>query len=599
MFLAATAAATGGAAIAAYVDAKLNITKDLQSILIQKTVERKWKRAVTKKKKSLWYLFEFEARLHPVKECIWSEAGSYTWAEVHQQSCRYANWFLSQGIASGQLVALYLQNCPEFIFAWLGLWAIGCAPAMINYNLSGDALLHCLRLAEAPLILVDSEFPKRVLEHREILECELGSKIVTLDQEVKDEISREVTDRPGDKYRDNVNGTDANSLIFTSGTTGRPKACPHPVLKGFVSGSVAGRNIGLTTDTRLYNCMPLYHATGGQISMMCMMGGLSLCLGKKFSASGFWNDVRKSQATCITYVGETARYLLAMPPSPLDKQHRVQCMIGNGLRPDVWVKFRERFGVQDVAEFFSSSEGVFGLLNHCKGIDPRTKSSRSCNPRTNSFSNTGDYLLGAVGHHGALLRFMFRNVYVPVEINPASNELLRDPRTGFAKRRSYDEGGEIIVAVSSVAAFAGYYKNPEATAKKFERDVFRTGDLWYRTGDALRRTTDGRWYFLDRLGDTFRWKSENVSTAEVAGVLEKFPGIAEACVYGVEVPGHEGRAGCAALLIDHTGQASFDFEAWLFELNTTLRFFFVLRALKPSSPRGHFSASNFYCRIRR
>ena len=150
---------------------------------------------------------------------------------------------------------------------------------------------------------------------------------------------------------------------------------------------------------------------------------------------------------------------------------------------------------------------------------------------------TGPYFANAVGHHGAILRHKFRNIYVPVEIDTDTNEILRDPKTGFAKRKSYEEGGEMLVNIPSESAFAGYWRNPEATEKKFERNVFKKGDLFYRTGDALRRTPDGRWFFLDRLGDTFRWKSENVSTAEVAECLGNFPGVVEANVYGVEVPG--------------------------------------------------------------
>lgn len=150
---------------------------------------------------------------------------------------------------------------------------------------------------------------------------------------------------------------------------------------------------------------------------------------------------------------------------------------------------------------------------------------------------TGPYSANAVGHHGAILRHRFRDIYVPVEVDIDTNEILRDPKTGFAKRKSYEEGGEILVNIPNESAFVGYWRNPEATEKKFERNVFKKGDLFYRTGDALRRTPDGRWFFLDRLGDTFRWKSENVSTAEVAEYLGNFPGVIEASVYGVEVPG--------------------------------------------------------------
>jgi acyl-CoA synthetase (AMP-forming)/AMP-acid ligase II len=287
--------------------------------------------------------------------------------------------------------------------------------------------------------------------------------------------------------------------------------------------------------------MPMYHGTGGVMAVTVMMLGVTLCIGKRFSTSKFWSEVHDSRATWITYVGETARYLLAAPLSPLDRDHQVRCMYGNGLRPDVWLKFRERFGVPEVLEFFNSSEGVFGLSIYAKG----------------------DYFAACVGHHGAILRYLYRNTFVPVLIDQASGAIARDPKTGFAYRQPYEKGGEIIVQVQDVKSFAGYYNNPEATMKKFERDVFKKGDLWYRTGDALRRTPDGRWFFLDRLGDTFRWKGENVSTAEVAEVLGKYPGVVEANVYGVALPSHDGRAGCAAVYLDPEVKKHFNFADFL------------------------------------
>ncbi|KAK3063513.1 hypothetical protein LTS18_014921, partial [Coniosporium uncinatum] len=190
--------------------------------------------------------------------------------------------------------------------------------------------------------------------------------------------------------------------------------------------------------------------------------------------------------------------------------------------------FQQRFGIESVAEFFNSTEGVFALLNVSKG----------------------DFLTNAVGHHGALIRSRTHNLYVPVSIDHDTGAILRDPKTGFATRSPYATGGEILVRVQEGGpSFAGYWNNDAATSSKFERDVFVKGDLYYRTGDALRRDADGRWYFLDRLGDTYRWKSENVATAEVAEAMGSFPGVTEAIVYGVLVPGHDGRAGMATLIL--------------------------------------------------
>jgi acyl-CoA synthetase (AMP-forming)/AMP-acid ligase II len=287
--------------------------------------------------------------------------------------------------------------------------------------------------------------------------------------------------------------------------------------------------------------MPMYHGTGGVTAITMMMHGTTLCIGKKFSTSRFWGEVHDSKATWITYVGETARYLLAAPPSPLDKDHCVRAMYGNGLRPDVWIRFRERFNVPEVVEFFNSTEGIFSLSVHARG----------------------DYLATAVGHHGWINRKLMKGTYVPVLVDQATGEIARDPKTGFAIRQPYETGGEMIVSVPNEQAFSGYFKNAEATAKKFQRNVFKNGDLWYRTGDALRRTNDGHWYFMDRLGDTFRWKGENVSTAEVSEVLGKFPGVVEANVYGVALPNHDGRAGCAAIFIDPKEAKNFDYAGLL------------------------------------
>ena len=288
--------------------------------------------------------------------------------------------------------------------------------------------------------------------------------------------------------------------------------------------------------------MPLYHGTGAISSMGAIMAGLSLALAKRFSVSNFWKDIHDSEATFFIYVGETARYLLNAPPSPYERDHKVRCAYGNGLRPDIWKKFQVRFNIPEVAEFFNSTEGLFALLNYDKG----------------------EYLSACVGHHGLIFRTLLHNVYIPVKNDHETGDIWRNPKTGFAQRMPYDEGGEMLVAVPSENAFQGYWRAEEATKKKFVKNVFRKGDLFYRSGDALRRDPDGRWHFLDRLGDTFRWKSENVSTAEVAIVLGQYPGVAEANVYGVLVPNHEGRAGCAALHLDPIQEGQpFDYNALL------------------------------------
>jgi acyl-CoA synthetase (AMP-forming)/AMP-acid ligase II len=240
----------------------------------------------------------------------------------------------------------------------------------------------------------------------------------------------------------------------------------------------------------------------------------------------------------FVYVGEVCRYLLAAPPSPLDKEHNIRLIYGNGLRPDVWPRFRDRFGIPVIAELFGSTESMVTFVNPARG----------------------DFLAGSIGHHGAIQRWQQRNAYTTVAIDYETGEIRRDPNTKLAICTPLEEGGEMLVAIASTAAFAGYIDNAKATASKFVRNVRKPGDLYYRTGDALRRDREGRWFFVDRLGDTFRWRSENVSTAEVSVVLGRYPGIVDANVVGVTVPGHEGRAGCAALLLE---QPNIDLDGFL------------------------------------
>ena len=447
----------------------------------------------------------------------------------------------------GELMATYLVNSPEVIFSMVGSWSIGSAPALINYNLAGDGLIHCLKVAQSKVLLVDEDAAcqQRIEAERSRIENELGMRIVVLDAATKKAISAIPPTRPGDEYRKGVTGEFPIFIFYTSGTTGFPKACAFQTQRSYGLGFGRKRTTGLkggpNADT-WYDCMPLYHGTGCTVAIGCMVGGIRLAIGRKFSVRNFWHDIHDSNANCFVYVGETARYLLAAPPSPLDKDHKLKSMYGNGMRPDVWLKFRERFNIPNVNEFFNSTEGMLSLLNVC----------------------TGPFHDAHVGHHGGLQRYMLRNSIVPVEVNQENpDKLWRDPKTGFARRKSYEEGGEIIIQCQVPEEFVGYWNNPEATNKRFERDVFRKGDLWYKTGDALRRDADGRWFFLDRLGDTFRWKSENVSTAQVAEVLGRFPKVVESNVYGVEVPNHDGRAGCAALFIPHEERKSFDWQGLL------------------------------------
>ncbi|KAK4231664.1 Isopenicillin N epimerase component 1 [Podospora fimiseda] len=541
-----------------YLDARLNIHQDLRWILGRRKIRAAYAQAAKTNSVSPYNFILANTASTPTDEAIWARSPSpgvlphesYTWIQLLERSNHWAHYFLSQGVKPKDLVAFFMLNSADFVFAWIGLWAIGAAPAMINYHLSGDALIHCLKISGATLVLMDGD-EKALGRMEEVKQRFLdeGVSFVRLG-EVLNDVRGLSTENPPEQLRKGVTAIDPMALFYTSGTTGMPKGCALPMIAAFAHGygTKAETNPVEGKGQRYYVCMPYYHGTGGINALAQLLCGNTLCIAPRFSVSNFWPDIVASRATWFVYVGETLRYLLAAPPSPLDRQHNVRSIYGNGLRPDVWDRFKERFGIIQIFEFFNSSEGMLSLDN----------------PSKNSFT------AHAVGHHGFLQRWKYHDYYVPVAVDTETGEIARDPKTGWAYRMPYDVGGEILVRVPFERTFPGYWKDPEASEKKFVRDVFEKGDCFYRTGDALRRDSEGRWFFLDRLGDTFRWKGENVSTAEVSEVLGRYPGVLDANVYGIQLPGHDGKAGAAAIYIDPALKEAFDHQDLLRHARTHL-----------------------------
>lgn len=285
----------------------------------------------------MWYAFEEQAKLHEGKQCLWYRAkptdipSTYTYRETLAISNQYARFLLNSGVRPGELVGTCLLNSPDFMFNLIGSWSIGCAPALINTNLAGAALVHCLKVAKCKLFIVDedSDCQRRVEEVRSQIE-ELGMRIVILDAETKATISGLEASRLENSYRKDVAAGSPLFLIYTSGTTGMPKACAFPTAAGYTLGTSRQRTTGLRPGDVWYDPMPLYHATGCVIAVACITSGLQVAIGRKFSVSNFWKDVHDSNANAFVYVGETARYLLAAPPSALDKNHKLKAMYGNG-----------------------------------------------------------------------------------------------------------------------------------------------------------------------------------------------------------------------------------------------------------------------------
>ena len=286
--------------------------------------------------------------------------------------------------------------------------------------------------------------------------------------------------------------------------------------------------------------MPLYHSSAALLGFCtCLIGGSTFVLGHKFSTKLFWPDVRASKATVIQYVGETCRYLLAAPPQidpatgeNLDRKHNVRIAFGNGLRPDVWNRFKDRFGIGTIAEFYAATESPSGCWN----------------------LSSNDFSAGAIGRNGLLSKLFLSPEIAIVELDWETETPRRFPQTqNFCRRVPRGEPGELLYLLDAKHVekkFQGYFQNSQASADKILRDVLVKGDAWFRTGDIVRWDAEGRWYFCDRIGDTMRWKSENISTNEVSEALGSHPAVHEANVYGVALPNHDGRAGCAAVVLD-------------------------------------------------
>ncbi|KAI1800317.1 acetyl-CoA synthetase-like protein [Daldinia bambusicola] len=464
---------------------------------------------------------------------------SWTYAEVYEMALKYGNWFKTKfGVKPKDIVAVDLQNSDHFIFISFGLWSIGAKPAYINYNLTDQPLIHCVKTANSVLMLVDPELAANINDN---VRENLGDlRIEFLTEEVKAEVLATEPVRPPDSLRSGEEAKDIAILIYTSGTTGLPKAAIVSWKKMILAGSFVGGYLGTKQSDVFYTCMPLYHGSATIMGMShCLESRCAFAVGKKFSTKTFWKEARQHKATMIQYVGETCRYLLAARPQidpatgeNLDKKHNIRVAFGNGLRPDIWERFRERFNIESIAEFYAATEGNLATWNLSRN----------------------DFASGAIGRFGILYRQIAKLTSAIVRQDLDTDSPWRDPKTGLCRHVDHGEVGELLMALPADTErdFQGYYNNHEATEKKILRDVFKKGDGYFRTGDLVSLDSEGRMFFHDRIGDTFRWKSENVATTEVSEALGTHPAVQEANVYGVQLPNHDGRAGCAAIMLTET-----------------------------------------------
>ena len=460
----------------------------------------------------------------------------FSYREVDERANQYANTFLARGIQPGDVCAMALENRPDFFFCWFGLTKIGAVTAFINYHLKGRALLHALQATSAKAVVIGEECLEGFLETEQTADyprwlvadsenpIDHSSLPGSLDQGFQEQVLAAPRGRPDAALRAGIKAEDDMLYIFTSGTTGLPKAAKYSHMRWMTSGDVMEVTLEVTPEDVFYCCLPLYHgAAATSVTSTALAAGAAIVFRRKFSASQFWADIRGNQVTIFQYIGEICRYLLNKPAQPDDRNHHLRCMLGAGLSRDVWSRWVERFGELDIFEGWGATEANAATLN----VDNRVG---SCG-RVPFWDKT----------NLRLLRFDIE-----------SQTHVRDAAGGYVHCQPGEVGEAVGFIVDHPDIGAGRfegYTSPEATEKKILRNVFAEGDAWWASGDLLRYDEDGYCYFVDRIGDTFRWKSENVSTLEVADALGDFPGLELVNIYGVLVPGHEGRAGMAAVLM--------------------------------------------------
>ncbi|MFY9919364.1 MAG: long-chain-acyl-CoA synthetase FadD6, partial [Mycobacterium sp.] len=457
-------------------------------------------------KTSIGKVFQDRAGQYGGKLFLKFDDEEITYRDANETVNRYAAALAARGVGHGDVVGIMLRNSPDPVLLMLAAVKCGAISGMLNYNQRGDVLKHSLGLLSAKVIVADSDFVDPISESGADTDGLIELK------EFRGLAEGAPTGNPASASA--VLAKDKAFYIFTSGTTGMPKASIMThyrwlrALAGF-----GGLGMRLNSNDTLYCCLPLYHNNALTVALSAVLNsGATLALGKSFSASKFWDDVIRYKATAFVYIGEVCAYLLNQPEKDTDRKHNVRVIAGNGLRPSIWDEFTERFSIDRVCEFYAASEGNTAFVN-VLNVD---KTTGIC-PTPVAF----------------------------VEYDEESGDPKRDEKGRVRKVRN-GQPGLLLSKVSNFQPFDGY-TDKEATEKKLVRDAFKEGDVWFNTGDLMRSQGFGHAAFTDRLGDTFRWKGENVATTEVEAAVSTDPQVEEATVFGVEVPDVGGKAGMAAI----------------------------------------------------
>ncbi|KAM8804699.1 long-chain fatty acid transport protein 2 [Eudromia elegans] len=477
--------------------------------------------------RTLLDVFARRAARTPHKALLLFGAEVSTYGQVERRSSQAARALRdAAGLRAGGCLALLMGNGPAYVWLWLGCAKLGCAVACLNCSVRAASLLRCLRSSAAAVLLAAPELKDSVeeilpsLKEQNVKVYYLSRTSVTEGVESFLDKVDAASDEPTPlSWRSDITSKTPAMYIYTSGTTGLPKAAVinHERILLACGLLDAGK---VTSEDIVYTALPLYHSSALLIGVNgCIMKGATIVLRAKFSASQFWDDCRKYNVTVIQYIGEVLRYLCSVPQRKNDQDHRVRLAIGNGLRGDIWREFIQRFGNINILEFYASTEGNISFVNY-----------------------TGK--IGAIGRVNCLQKKVLH--YELIEYDVEKDEPVRD-ENGYCIKVPKGKPGLLVCKITEYAPFSGYAGAKHQTEQKQLRDVFKKGDLYFNSGDLLVIDNDNFIYFHDRIGDTFRWKGENVSTTEVADILGLIDYVQEVIVYGVSVPGYEGRIGMACI----------------------------------------------------
>ncbi|MCV7218015.1 long-chain-acyl-CoA synthetase [Mycobacterium crocinum] len=457
-------------------------------------------------KTSIGKVFQERAAKYGDKVFIRMGDDKLTYREANEAANRFAAVLADKGVGRGDVVGIMLRNSPNAVLMMLAAVKCGAVAGMLNYHQRGDVLSHSIGLLDATVVIAESDLIDPIKES--------GAEVADLMtiEDFEEQAKGKPTDNPASASQ--VQAKDTAFYIFTSGTTGHPKASVmthHRWLRALAA--FGGLGLRLNSNDTLYCPLPLYHNNALTVAVSSVINaGGTLALGKSFSASRFWDDVIQMEATAFIYIGEVCRYLLNQPPKDTDRAHKIRVIAGNGLRPEIWEEFTKRFNIGRVAEFYAASEGNTAFINIFNI------------PKTTGISPTP---------------------LAYVEYDAETGEPARD-ENGRVRKVPPGQPGLLISPVNKLSPFDGY-TDKEASEKKLVRNAFKEGDVWFNTGDVMSPQGMRHAAFADRLGDTFRWKGENVATTQVEAALGQDKNIEEATVFGVEVPDTGGRAGMAAV----------------------------------------------------